>query len=432
MNDKTEKKADNIEWNWPESGKTGPKKCIDNLKYLLNRAGIKVKWNAVTRKKEFTGGEKLENMDVNIQAIAVRDIATRLGLSLSKQDTNDFLDYIANENSYSPVCDYLMDCYKNYDGKDYITHLFNMLVLDPTIPQKPEFCKKLFRKWLLICAVMPFNWKPTSEPATQQGVLTLVSKEQGVGKTSFPARTILKDMPEYLITGETIDPENKDSVLRARGCWLFELSEFEESSTARKQDALKSYIDRGRDRIRPVYARDEVDTPRTHVFYATTNRADFLNDPTGGRRWWPIGIIATNIDEDFNARQMWGQVMHLLIDEHEKPYLDKEEVRELAKHNNAFSAQSDEEMAIYETFDFRVEDMKKWKRLTAGEVAEQLNCEFSCTRYTPKKVGTALTAMSRKDTRLNGHKENGRSTYCLPPPQDGTYPIFTKEEKGIK
>ena len=413
------------EMDWPKKGKTGPVKCVDNLEYLLSKRGITVRWNAVTKKKEFTGSNKLETLDSNVQPIAIRDMTTQVKLSLSKSDTNDFLDLIACENSYSPVCDFLEECYKNYDGKDYITPLFNMFVLDPSVPQKPEFCQKLFIKWLLECASMPFNWKPTSDPATQQGVLTLVSKEQGIGKTSFPKYTILKDMPEYLITGESIDPENKDSVLRAMGCWVFELSEFEESSSTRKQDALKSFIDRGRDKIRPVYARNEIDTPRTYVFYATTNRTTFMNDATGGRRWWPIAIIGINVDKDFNARQLWGQVMHLLRDKHEKPYLSKEEVRELETHNIAFSSQSDEEMAIVETFDFSKED--NWQRRTAGEVADELNFKFKCNRYTPKKVGTALTAMNRKDARLDGHKINGRSSYRLPPLQ-----TFTEEEKGNK
>ena len=427
-NKKTEKMK------WPKQGKTGPMKCVDNLNYLLSEKGITVRWNAVTKKKEFTGSKKLETLDCNVQPTVIRDMTIQVNLNLSKQDTNDFLDLIANENSYSPVCDYLMNCYKNYDGKDYITPLFNMFVLDPSVPQKPEFCKKLFIKWLLECVSMPFNWKPTSAPATQQGVLTLVSKEQGIGKTSFPKYTILKDMPEYLITGESIDPENKDSVLRAMGCWVFELSEFEESSSTRKQDALKSFIDRGRDKIRPVYARNEIDTPRTYVFYATTNRTTFMNDATGGRRWWPIAIIGINVDKDFNARQLWGQVMHLLRDKHEKPYLSKEEVRELETHNIAFSSQSDEEMAIVETFDFSKED--NWRRLTAGEIADKLNIKFNCNRYTPKKVGTALTAMNRKDARLDGHKINGRSSYRLPPLRDKTFAAVmaavTEGERGSK
>lgn len=425
-NKKTEKMK------WPKQGKTGPMKCVDNLNYLLSEKGITVRWNAVTKKKEFTGSKKLETLDCNVQPTVIRDMTIQVNLNLSKQDTNDFLDLIANENSYSPVCDYLMNCYKNYDGKDYITPLFNMFVLDPSVPQKPEFCKKLFIKWLLECVSMPFNWKPTPAPATQQGVLTLVSKEQGIGKTSFPKYTILKDMPEYLITGESIDPENKDSVLRAMGCWVFELSEFEESSSTRKQDALKSFIDRGRDKIRPVYARNEIDTPRTYVFYATTNRTTFMNDATGGRRWWPIAIKAINIDKDFNARQLWGQVMHLLRDEHEEPYLNAEELKELEKHNNNFSAQTDEEIAIYEVFDFSEVDTGKWQTLTAGEIADNLNTRFDCRRYTPKKVGTALTAMSRKDGRITKRMVHGRANYFIPPALGGTNPKFTNEEKGIK
>lgn len=437
MDDKTEMKTDTPETGlkWPKPGKSGsagPKKCIPNFKYLLDSVGIKVRRNLVTKKNEITGSEELAGKDYNIQTVAIRDMTTRMGLNLSKQDTNDFLDYIADKNKYSPVCDYLEDCYHDYDGKDYITPLFNMFVLDPDVHQNTEFCKKLFSKFLLECAAIPFNCKSVTAPATQEGVLTLVSTKQGIGKTRFPRNTILKDMPEYLITGETIDPKDKDSVSRASGCWLFELSEFEESLTTKKQDALKSFIDRGVDRIRPVYAREQVDNPRICVLYATTNRTNFLYDSTGGRRWWPIAIKAINIDKDFNARQLWGQVMHLLRDEHEEPYLNAEELKELEKHNNNFSAQTDEEIAIYEVFDFSEVDTGKWQTLTAGEIADNLNTRFDCRRYTPKKVGTALTAMSRKDGRITKRMVHGRANYFIPPALGGTNPKFTNEEKGIK
>lgn len=390
-----------------------PIKCVENLSILLKSKGISIRKNIVTKNVDVMGSKELESLDYNAQAIKIRNMTKLSHLNLSKQDTNDFLDLIANENSYSPVCDYLMDCYNDYDGGDYISPLFNMLSLDTDIPQDVDFCKNLFIKWLLECAIIPFNRKTMRKLATQQGVLTLVGG-QGVGKTRFPLNTILKDKPEYLITGETIDPKDKDSVLRAIGCWIFELSEFSESSTAKQQDALKSFIDRGKDKIRPPYAAKAIDEPRTCVFYATTNRTEFMHDPTGGRRWWPLAITKINIDEDFNARQLWGQVMHLWKDEHEEPYpLTEEETKELAKHNNNFSAQSDAELAISEYLDFDM-PQDKWEWVSPARLSEKLNELYINRSYKPEATGRALTAMCRKNPAIEKRRGNKGIEYLIP------------------
>lgn len=404
-----------------------PIKCVENLSILLKSKGISIRKNIVTKNVDVMGSKELESLDYNAQAIKIRNMTKLSHLNLSKQDTNDFLDLIANENSYSPVCDYLMDCYHEYDGGDYISPLFNMLSLDTDIPQDVDFCKNLFIKWLLECAIIPFNRKTMRKLATQQGVLTLVGG-QGVGKTRFPLNTILKDKPEYLITGETIDPKDKDSVLRAIGCWIFELSEFSESSTAKQQDALKSFIDRGKDKIRPPYAAKAIDEPRTCVFYATTNRTEFMHDPTGGRRWWPLAITKINIDEDFNARQLWGQVMHLWKDEHEEPYpLTEEETKELAKHNNNFSAQSDAELAISEYLDFDM-PQDKWGWVSPAGLSNGLNHVFINRSYKPEATGRALTAMCRKNPAIEKRRGHKGIEYLLPLPA-----FFTSDNhKGRK
>ncbi len=390
-----------------------PMKCKENLVQLLRAKHITIRKNIATKKIDIQGSKELEGLDSNSQATYIRNMTKIYELNLSKQDTNDFLDLIANENSYSPVCDFLEECYKNYDGKDYITPLFNMLVLDTEIPQDVDFCKNLFTKWLLECAIIPFNRKTMRKLATQQGVLVLVGG-QGVGKTRFPLNTILKDMPEYLITGETIDPKDKDSVLRAIGCWIFELSEFSESSTVKQQDALKSFIDRREDKIRPPYAAKAIEEPRTCVFYGTTNRTEFMYDPTGGRRWWPLAIAKINIDEDFNARQLWGQVMHLWKDEHKEPYpLTEEETKKLAKHNNNFSAQSNAELAISEYLDFDM-PQDKWEWVSPARLSELLNHSYINRSYKPEATGVALTAMCRKNPQIEKRRTKKGVEYHLP------------------
>ena len=91
------------------------------------------------------------------------------------------------------------------------------------------------------------------------------------------------------------------------GVWLFELGEL---SGFHRTDAnkLKSFASRQVDRARPAYGRSRVDRPRRCIFIGTTNDPEYLQDPTGNRRFWPftpgkIDLEAVRRDRD----QLWAE-----------------------------------------------------------------------------------------------------------------------------
>ncbi len=120
------------------------------------------------------------------------------------------------------------------------------------------------------------------EPGCKVDTLPVFEGDQGAGKSSG-----LRVLGGELFTEchEQITSKDFYSVLSGR--WLVEISEMHSFNKA-EVERIKGIISNQTDRYRLPYDKHATDHPRQCVFAGTTNRDDWHNDETGGRRFWPV------------------------------------------------------------------------------------------------------------------------------------------------
>lgn len=99
--------------------------------------------------------------------------------------------------------------------------------------------------------------------------------------------------------------------MQTRGVWGIEVFELDAMSRM-EVSRIKAFITRTTDRFRPPYGSRIIESPRSCVFWGTTNSDGYLKDETGGRRFWPVKIGRINVEMLRDMRdQLWAEAVVL-------------------------------------------------------------------------------------------------------------------------
>jgi predicted P-loop ATPase len=150
---------------------------------------------------------------------------------------------------------------------------------------------------------------------------------------------------------ELTDFHSKDAKMTACEKWIIEISE-NTAKAKSKPDDIKAFITRRKETYRRPYGEYIRDQGRGSVLVGTINpQGGYLDDPTGGRRYWPFeagvchGIDIPALKKDM--LQLWAETLaHYDAGEHWRP--------ETAELRRLLAVEQDER---YEgdVWDFRVE-----------------------------------------------------------------------------
>lgn len=213
-----------------------------------------------------------------------------------------------------------------------------------------------------------------NEPGCQWDYVLVLEGHQGQLKSSI-ARAIASD--EWFLDNLP-DLKDKDSMLNLQGKWLIELGEL---TNVKRSDynLVKTYLTRRVDTVRPHYGRIMSDVPRQSVFIGTVNEGQYLKDPTGNRRFWPVKVGICDVDNLKKERdQIFAEAVYAY--NHKKEILKlSDEAEQQARRAQEDKRIEDDESIMKEKFiefveseeskDFNFKDFRIFEDLISPPLA---------------------------------------------------------------
>lgn len=180
----------------------------------------------------------------------------------------------AFEAKFNPLLDYLNGL-RAWDGIERLPFW-----LSECLGATDDEYTRLVGTWFIMGMV-----KRALDPGCQMDYTVVLEGRQGKKKSSA-LRTLVGRDEWFADTPFRLG--DKDSLLSLPGKWLYEIAELDSFNKA-EVTAVKGFVTSRVDRVREPFARRPVDRRRTCVFGCSTNQSEYFKDPTGARRFWPVG-----------------------------------------------------------------------------------------------------------------------------------------------
>ena len=393
----------------PKNGKHSKSQEVE--KWLT--AAYDFRFNILKQKPEFrrkpTKGINFTPID-KYKLLSIKRELDSAGFSISKDGLNDIL-FSEFSPAVNPVKNYFTNLFPWDEETDHITDLCNTVKC-----KNPEQWKAYLKKWLVGVVANVFI-----EDRCANHTMLVLTGGQGKFKTTWLENLCPKILTNYLYTGK-LNLESKDSLTLIAENLFINIDDQLKQLHKKDENELKNLITINYVKYRRPYDPYITEYPHLCSFMGSVNGNEFLNDPTGSRRFLPFEVENIDIKEaqKLDMDLIWAQAFKL-FEVKFKYWFNEEEIEELNKRNSEFAMSSHEEELLQYYFNNKTPEgsFNVLKHFPPAIIQSKLET-LSKLKLSSKKLGDALSKLGFKKTQKGS-----------PPNRQWGWEVYEKTEEEI-
>jgi len=243
-----------------------------------------------------------------------------LGKTPSLEKIRMLFDNICDERKVDPFYEHIKDI--EWDGIPRVRRWFidglGAHLMDYPDELSDRIVEEVTQAWFVA------GVKRSMHQEKFENVPVLISKSQGVGKTTFVKYTALAAIDESWYNSTTVDVNNPKLFFeRIMGAKVVEWGEAQQFKKRENADIIKEFISAQVDTYREAYARMPKIYSRRWIPIVTSNEYELFSDPSGNRRFFPFiceeSRITKPITEEsmfspeniYEAEQVWAEAIEM-------------------------------------------------------------------------------------------------------------------------
>ncbi len=216
-------------------------------------------------------------------------------MKVTDRDLHAAISIAANRNPYHPVQSYLDTL--EWDGTPRVDFMF----VEYLGCADDAYHRQTSRLTLVAAVARVY------QPGHKFDFVPILEGKQGIRKSTFIRHLGL----HWYIELDCPFDDPKRVVETLTGSWIAEIPELSNFGKS-EIGAVKAFFSKGEEKVREAYGRKAKRFLRQSVYLGTTNDREYLRDPTGNRRFWPIQCLTDQIDTDKLKRevpQLWAEAV---------------------------------------------------------------------------------------------------------------------------
>ena len=327
------------------------------------------KLNEITGKIELNG----KPISGNFLRTFYLELAERNNLDVKETNAANVAILLSERNRYNPVEHYLNECNDPLPKEvwDNIAfHIFNS--------KSPQHSVHFQRQ--MIAAVA----RTYKQPCKVDTALILQTDSQGEGKEAI--WEALGGEWYCSSLGSIGGNNHKDSLITLHSAWFHNWGEIDRIFGMQNSENIKHFMSEQRDNFRYPHERTNSLKDRKCILVGTTNKRNFINDPTGNRRFPIISTNRINAEWVLEHRdQIFASAKNDYLDG-VRWWYDKEEIKELNNQAMQFAAHDPLLEQIEEVLETYERD-----EICVRVVVDLLNPNLSIEAQKEKRMETKYT-----------------------------------------